>query len=137
MDTPSRTVALLSIAAAATLLTLTGCTAGAPASSDQGHSDDSGSTESMNDGGTDDSADPNLIVLSGTGRYAIGTEAPYGGYQIRGEPSPLPAGCTWSIQDADGEAFVDQANGAYAFLTDVPEAVTFVTEGCPDWEQFE
>lgn len=76
------------------------------------------------------------IVLPGTGTYAIGTEAPFGGYQLSGQPPSQPAGCTWSIRNADGEAsFEDQ--GSYVFLTDIHEAVTFVTEGCPDWEQFE
>ncbi len=72
----------------------------------------------------------------GTGAYRIGTDIPYGGYQLHGQPDAIPAGCTWSILDTDGVA-VGENNGLYAFLTDVPEYVTFQTEGCPDWERFE
>jgi hypothetical protein len=76
------------------------------------------------------------VTLPGTGRYAIGTEAPFGSYQLKGEPDSQPEGCTWSIEDADGGAtFADQ--GSYVFITDIKEAVTFVTNGCPDWEQYE
>lgn len=79
------------------------------------------------------------VTLPGTGSYSIGDEAPFGGYQMQGEPDAVPAGCTWSIDDAAGEPTLasSENNGLYAFLTDVPEAVTFVTEGCPDWVQFE
>jgi hypothetical protein len=76
------------------------------------------------------------VVLAGTGRYSIGTEAPLGGYQLTGEPDKQPNGCTWSIQDADGAAIFEN-QGSYAFLTDIREAVTFVTDGCPDWRKFE
>ncbi|GEL94481.1 hypothetical protein [Cellulomonas composti] len=90
--------------------------------------------------GTETDEDPDTApagaVVAGTGRYAIGTDLPYGGYQLHGEPAEQPAGCTWSIEDADGEVQFDD-QGSYAFLTDVPEFVTFVTDGCPDWEQFE
>ncbi len=95
-------------------------------------------TSSAQDDATDspDGASGTFIVLPGTGRYAIGTEAPYGGYQLHGEPDSQPAGCTWSIQDEDGVA-VFENQGQYAFLTDIKEAVTFVSDGCPDWEQFQ
>lgn len=75
-------------------------------------------------------------TVSGTGEYKIGTDVPYGGYQLKGEPTSQPDGCTWSIKDADGTAIFEN-QGSYAFLTDVPENVTFVTNGCPEWEQFE
>lgn len=77
-----------------------------------------------------------MVTLPGTGRYAIGTDAPYGGYQMKGEPEEQPSGCTWSILDADGVAYVEN-QGAYVALTNVKESVTFVTTGCPDWEQYE
>ncbi|HWL01663.1 MAG TPA: hypothetical protein VNQ52_04735 [Microbacteriaceae bacterium] len=136
MHPSPRTLALLSITAAAAMLTLTGCGGASSPPPDQGSAVDNSSSADGNSS-SDDSTGSVLLVLSGTGRYAIGTEAPYGGYQIKGEPDAVPPGCTWSIQDADGEVFVDQSNGIYAFITDVPEAVTFVTDGCPDWEQFE
>jgi hypothetical protein len=76
------------------------------------------------------------VVVPGTGTYVIGDEIPYGGFQLQGEPDEQPAGCTWAVLDADGGvSFHDQ--GSYVFLTDVPEAVTFETNGCPQWEQFE
>ena len=78
----------------------------------------------------------NFVVLPGTGRYTIGIEAPLGGYQLHGEPDEQPAGCTWSIEDADGVAACEN-QGQYVFLTDNKEAVTFVTDGCPDCEQFQ
>ena len=76
------------------------------------------------------------VTLPGTGSYAIGTDIPYGGFQLLGEPSSQPDGCTWSIVDEDGAVFVEN-HGPYVFITDIPEAVTFITDGCPDWEQFE
>ena len=112
----------------------------AAASDDDSAADpDDDSTDDASDDTGDDADDDGAasgVVVSGTGRYAIGTDLPYGGYQLHGEPAEQPDGCTWSIQDADGEVqFQDQ--GSYAFLTEVPEFVTFVTDGCPDWEQFE
>jgi hypothetical protein len=32
---------------------------------------------------------------------------------------------------------VPKAALATLSLTDIPEAVTFITNGCPEWEQFE
>lgn len=133
MHPSPRTVAALAVAALAAALALTGCGSTSSPAPDQGSSGDTSSDTSSDD----DSSSPGLLVLSGTGSYAIGTDAPYGGYQLSGEPAALPAGCTWSILDADGGVFLDQSNGLYVFITDVPEAVTFVTNGCPDWEQFE
>ena len=86
---------------------------------------------------TDDAGgDFDGVTVSGTGSYAIGTDIPYGGFQLQGEPASQPDGCTWSIVDEDGVALAEN-QGSYAFITDVPEAVTFITDGCPDWEQFE
>jgi hypothetical protein len=77
-----------------------------------------------------------FVVLPGTGTYAIGADAPYGGYQLHGEPDEQPPGCTWQILDGDGGVSFENT-GQYVWLTDIHEAVTFVTDGCPDWEQFE
>ena len=77
-----------------------------------------------------------MVTLPGTGRYEIGTEAPYGAYRLKGEPDSLPAGCTWSIIDEDGDVYIEN-QGSYASMSDVKEAVTFVTQGCPDWEQYQ
>lgn len=108
---------------------LAGCAVDS-AGTDSGDSG-TGSGDSAGDGG----AAP-AVVVPGTGSYTIGDEIPYGGFQLHGEPAEQPAGCTWAILDADGGvSFHDQ--GSYVFLTDVPEAVTFETHGCPDWEQFE
>ena len=88
------------------------------------------------DATTDDDGGFVGVTLPGTGSYAIGTDIPYGGFQLLGEPASQPDGCTWSIVDEDG-AVVFENNGSYVFITDIPEAVTFITDGCPDWEQFE
>lgn len=123
------------VAASAAALLLAALTACAPEAATETPATDS--SESSEEATTDDtSTDSAFVTLPGTGSYAIGTEAPYGGYQLVGEPDAVPAGCTWSIVDADGAvAFADE--GLYVFLTDIPEAVTFITDGCPDWEQFE
>lgn len=71
-------------------------------------------------------------AISGTGTFVIGSDIAYGDYQLVGETTQ-PDGCTWQILQADGSVFVEN-QGAYVFITDVPEAVTFVTEGCPGWE---
>jgi hypothetical protein len=86
-------------------------------------------------GGDTPGGEPGLTV-PGTGTFAIGTEVPFGGYQLQGEPDSQPDGCSWQILDEDGKVSFEN-QGVYVFLTDVPEAVTFVTDGCPDWEQFE
>jgi len=123
--------------AAALLLLLAGCAAPAATTTPDAPADADTSGTSVDtttdDGGSDDGA---MLVLSGTGRYAIGTEMPFGGYQLHGEPDAQPAGCTWAILDADGGTTFEN-DGQYVFITDIPEAATFVTDGCPDWEQFE
>ena len=131
------TVALCSLAL---VLAVTACdpgpTADAPSSSDAMPATSAGSVGSDDAQESPKAASGAFIVLPGTGRYAIGTEAPLGGYQLHGEPDEQPAGCTWSIEDADGVAAFEN-QGQYVFLTDIKEAVTFVTDGCPEWEQFE
>ena len=76
------------------------------------------------------------VTLPGTGKYAIGTDIPYGGFEFADGVLEQPAGCTWSIVDEDGVA-VFENQGQIVFITDIPEAVTFITDGCPDWVQFE
>lgn len=124
----------------AMVIALAACGTG-PAKESPPSSDSMPAASVASTGGDDAQESPDasngaFIVLPGTGRYAIGTEAPYGGYQLHDEPDEQPAGCTWSIEDADGVA-VYENQGQYAFLTDIKEAVTFVTDGCPDWEQFQ
>lgn len=129
-------IAALGIVLAActtTAPTDTGADSGGDAGGSSGSSSGDSSGSSSGDGG---SGSGDLVVLSGTGTYAIPDEMPYGGYQLLGEPAAQPDGCTWSIQDADGGIGFENT-GPYAFITDIPEAVTFVTDGCPDWEQFE
>ena len=109
-----------------------------PATNTQGGGSAGQDADAGDDATTDDTAgDAGFAgaVLAGTGRYAIGADAPFGGYQLSGQPDALPAGCSWSIEGDDGA--VVASDELYAFLTDIPEAVTFVTNGCPDWEQFE
>lgn len=91
--------------------------------------------EQASDADTDGPAGA-LAILAGTGRYTIGIEAPLGSYELDGSPEPLPAGCSWAILDADGQTYAAR-DDAYVFLTDIQEAVTFVTTGCPDWKQYE
>ncbi len=116
---------------------LSACTTTAP---DDTTGTDTGTTdEGTTDEGTasdDDEASGDLVVLSGTGSYVIGVDIPYGGFQLMGEPDEQPAGCTWAILDGDGGVSFEN-QGSYVFITDIPEAVTFQTDGCPDWEQFE
>ena len=127
-------------AASATLLLLAALVGCAPEAGSDAPATDPGagttteeSAETPAEGPSEDSG---MVVLPGTGSYAIGTEAPYGGYELSGDVLEQPAGCTWSIVDEDGvAAFADQ--GQFVFLTDIPEGVTFITNGCPDWQQFE
>ncbi len=115
---------------------LSACTPTAPSSEGSGtESDDSTTTD---DGATTDGGDDSGfsgVTVSGTGTYAIPDQIPYGGYQLVGDPGVLPDGCTWSISGSDG--VVAESQGAYVFITDIDEADTFTTDGCPDWEQFE
>lgn len=113
-----------------------GSTAESPSSSDMMPSESDTQAGSPDAHVSPDATGGEFIVLPGTGRYVIGTEAPLGGYQLHGEPDAQPPGCTWSIEEADGVAAFEN-QGQYVFLTDIKEAVTFVTDGCSDREQFE
>lgn len=123
------------IAAASMLLLMAALAGCAPDGGTDAPATDSGAGSTTEESMEDAPADTGMVVLPGTGSYAIGTEAPYGGYELA-DVLEQPAGCTWSIVDEDGvAAFADQ--GTIVFLTDIPEGVTFVTNGCPDWQQFE
>ncbi len=126
-------VVIRSLAAGSILLALaaglSACTTTAP-------DDTTGTDTGTTDEGTEEEASGDLVVLPGTGSYVISVDIPLGGFQVSGEPVEQPAGCTWAILDGDGNAIFEN-QGVYVFLTDIPEAVTFQTDGCPDWEQFE
>lgn len=135
----ARTQGVLLAALAALALTLSGCSGSVAGDAGAGASEPSDDGVGAGDSSADsaeESPGGDLVVLPGTGRYVLGTEAPYGGYQLTGEPSEMPAGCTWSLEDDDG-AVAFENNGQYVFLTEIPEVTVFVTNGCPDWEQFE
>lgn len=136
-----RTRLPLVLASAAVLLaSLTACDPVAPAPSDSaavdtGSGGGDSSTTTDDDSSSDESDSGTGVTIAGTGSYAIPDEIPFGGYQLEGDPGVLPDGCTWSITGGSGT--VAESNGAYVFITDIPEAETFTTNGCPDWEQFE
>ncbi len=111
---------------------LSACTTTAP---DDSTGTDTGTTEETTEE-TAEEPSGDFVVVPGTGSYVIGVDIPLGGFQVMGEPVEQPAGCTWAILDGDGNAIFEN-QGVYVFLTDIPEAVTFQTDGCPDWEQFE
>ncbi|QEO08835.1 hypothetical protein [Protaetiibacter larvae] len=119
---------------------LSACAPTAPSS--EGSGPDAGASSTTDDGATTDDGDERTsddsfsgATIPGTGSYAIPDQIPFGGYQLEGDPGVLPDGCTWSITGDSGT--VAENNGAYVFITDIPEASTFTTNGCPDWEQFE
>jgi len=118
------------VVVAALVLGLAGCT---PTS---GSTEEVGDMSDTSSGSEETTENADFVTVSGTGSYLIGTEIPLGGFQLKGEPDEQPAGCTWQILDADGGVTFENT-GQYVFLTDIREAVTFVTTGCPDWEQFE
>lgn len=119
-----------------TALALSACGTGTPQPTSPNDAKEPSSAAQTPADGEEDADAAAEVTVSGTGVYKIGEEIPYGGFQMRGEPAPVPDGCTWSIQDESGLVVVEN-QGAYAFLTDVPEYVTFHTDGCPEWEQFE
>lgn len=125
-------------AAASILLTLllagglAGCAPTAPADTD---SDDS--SEMTDDTSTDDSEGDEGgfagVTIPGTGDYALPADMPIGGYELPDNQDGLPDGCSWTIYV--GDDVLAESNGPFLFITDV--TTRFVTEGCPDWVQFE
>lgn len=135
---PKSALATLSLTAFA-ILSLAACGDKDEASSDASFTADAAPTADAEptEQATEDPAEASVGALfPGTGSYAIGVDIPLGGFQVLGEPVGLPDGCTWSIVDEDGAVYVEN-QGVYVFLTNIPEAVTFITNGCPEWEQFE
>lgn len=133
-----KTALPLVVFAALMTLTLSACGGDeAPADTDDEVVTDITAPAAGDDTGSDDETDAEVGALfPGTGEYEIGVDIPFGGFQLLGEPAGQPDGCAWSIVDEDGAvAFENQ--GVYVFLTDIPEAVTFITTDCPEWEQFE
>ena len=104
-----------------------------PSDTDDASTNDGNATTTTTDDGSESFTG---FTVSGTGSYTIPDQVPFGSYQLVGDPGSLPDGCTWSITDDDDE-IVAESQGAYVFITDVDEASTFTTDGCPDWELFE
>ena len=133
----SRAASALAIGAALAL-GLSGC--GGPGDPDDVESGapTSAATSTPDAQVTDDGTDGDFVgvTVPGTGNYAIGTDIPYGGFEFADGVLEQPDGCTWAIVDEDGVA-VFENQGQIVFITDIPEAVTFITAGCPDWVQFE
>ena len=122
--------------AAAALLTfaLAGCSGGTATdtSTTDGSSDSSPSDTKTGDAYTDDTSDGTLVTLAGSGDYTVGVTAPVGEYELKGNPDKQPDGCTWALEDADGN-IQSQDTGATLTITDVNKY--FQTSGCPDWVQ--
>lgn len=121
------------LAAAALLaLTLAGC---APSADTGATGADSGSDTDTSTESTEstDTGDSTLATLSGSGDYTVGVTAPIGSYQLK-DSDVQPDGCTWALQDADGNVQFEN-QGAFLFITEVNKF--FQTSGCPDWVQYE
>ncbi|MBX3098012.1 MAG: hypothetical protein KF761_00400 [Salinibacterium sp.] len=119
------------LAAAALLaLTLAGCGTTAETSTDTDTGSSTDESTDTTDGGFAG------VTLPGTGDYSVPDQAPYGSYELPDYQDGLPAGCTWQTYLEDGTVFGDGVtNGQFIFITDVH--VRFVTNGCPDWVQFQ
>jgi hypothetical protein len=123
------------------ILALIGCT---PAADESTGTDDSGSSDSTEDSGTDDAGTDDAatddggfagVTLAGTGDYTVPDQAPIGGYELPEFQDGLPDGCTWTTYEDENVLGNGVDNGQFVFLTDV--TTRFVTDGCPDWVQFE
>lgn len=122
-----RTRSLAALAATALLaLTLAGC-ATEPTTVDEAPPAIPGQTTEQGDL-------PSLVTLPGDGTYLVPDQAPYGSYQIVGEPDTQPEGCAWTLFDASGAELASD-NGIYVFLEDT--VAKFTTSGCGQWEQYE
>lgn len=124
--------ALITIALAGCSTTAGGTSAGDPTGGDSGSSDSSPSDAKTGDAYTDDTSDGTLVTLAGSGDYTVGVTAPEGLYELKGQPDKQPDGCTWALEDGDGNIqFQDQ--GPTLTITSVNKF--FQTSGCPDWVQ--
>ena len=72
------------------------------------------------------------VTLPGTGDYLIPDDAPIGGFEWPDVDSQ-PDGCTWTLYHDESVRAENQGN--LVFFTDA--TTRFVTDGCPDWVQFE
>lgn len=118
-------------AASVLLLALAGCTTPAATGTD---GTDSGTDSDTSTEETTESGSSAGVTLPGTGEYTIPDQAPIGGYELPENQDGLPEGCTWQLYLTSGELFVEN-QGSFVFFTDVTGK--FVTNGCPDWVQFE
>jgi len=121
-------------AAASILLTLL-LAGGLAGCAPTGESTDTGvddSSESTDDTSTDDEGGFEGVTVPGTGDYTLPDDMPIGGYEFANEESQ-PDGCTWTIYV--GDSVLSENTGSLVFITDV--TTRFVTDGCPDWVQFE
>jgi hypothetical protein len=84
-----------------------------------------------------------LVVVAALVLGLAGCTPTSGSTEEVGDMSDTSSGSEETTENADfvtvsGTGGVTFENtGQYVFLTDIREAVTFVTTGCPDWEQFE
>ena len=124
---------LAGLAAAALItLALAGCAPAADSSTGDTGSDTTPSDTKTGDAYTDDTSDGTLVTLAGSGDYTVGVTAPEGLYELKGNPDKQPDGCTWALEDGDGNIqFQDQ--GPILTITSVNKF--FQTSGCPDWVQ--
>ena len=127
------------IAAASILLALllagglAGCAPTGPADSGDTGVNDSSETQSETETETDsDGGGFAGVTVAGTGDYTLPDDMPIGGYEFA-DADTQPDGCTWTIYV--GDSVLAENNGALVFVTDV--TTRFVTDGCPDWVQFE
>lgn len=115
------------------LLLAGGLAACAPTTDTTGTGVDDTTSETEDDAGTQDEGGFAGVTLSGSGDYAVPADAPIGGYELPDNQDGQPEGCTWKLYQDD--AVLAENQGSFVFITDV--TTRFVTEGCPDWVQFE
>jgi len=108
---------------------LAACAPTTPTNTDTGVTED-GDAGTQDEGG--DAGGFEGVTVSGTGDYTLPDDMPIGGYEFADEDSQ-PDGCTWSIYV--GDSVLSENTGGLVFVTDV--TTRFVTDGCPDWVQFE
>jgi hypothetical protein len=114
------------------LLLVGGLTACDPVGDTSNSGDDESSETETDDTETDDGGFAGATV-SGTGDYALPADMPIGGYELPDNQDGQPDGCTWAVYV--GDDILGENNGPFVFITDV--TTRFVTDGCPDWVQFE
>lgn len=114
------------------LLLVGGLTACDPVG-DTGNTGGDGSSETDTDDTETDDGGFAGVTLSGTGDYAVPADAPIGGYELPDNQDGQPDGCTWTLYE--DENVLAENQGSFVFITEV--TTRFVTDGCPDWVQFE